>query len=134
VLGTLSGTLLSVTSIPKWEQVAQLVSIGFLAFACACAVWAVIPRKYMMAATPQALQSWQASLRKHYADNPDASVQVDSVVDDNMITLAAARIETNHAINSRKSRLIEISIWPLLAALALDMGTLVAVGLLKALS
>jgi hypothetical protein len=88
----------------------------------------------MISATPQALQSWQASLRKHYAENPDNSVQVDSIVAENMMTLAEERIEANHAINSRKSRWTEISIWPVLVALVFDMGTLAAVGLLKALS
>lgn len=123
ILGTLAGTLLSAADIPKWEQIAQLVSIGFLAVSCFCAVLAVIPRQYLMAATPQDLQSWQTSLRKYYAENPDLSAQIDSVVDENMITLAAARIETNHAINSGKSRWLEISIWPLLAALVIDIGT-----------
>jgi hypothetical protein len=134
VLGTLSGTLLNAASIPRWEQLVQLASIGSLAFAVFCAVSAVIPRKYMMSATPQALQSWQTSLEKYYAENPDNSVQVDSVVAENLTTLAAERIEANHAINSRKSRWIEVSCWPVLLALVFDIGTLAVVGLLKTLS
>jgi hypothetical protein len=134
VLGTLSGTILNTASIPKWEQLVQLTSIGFLAVACFCAVSAVIPRKYIMSPTPQDLQSWQGSLRKHYAENPDTSVQVDCLVEENIIALAAARIETNHAINSKKSHWIEIAIWPVLVSLVLDIGTLATVGLFKVLS
>lgn|ERR1039458_6381761 len=133
ILGTLSGTLLSVTSIPRWEQVAQLTSVGILALGCFFAVAAVLPRKYILSATPQDLQSWQTALRKYYIDNPDNSVEVDSVVDQNITMLAAARIETNHAINSAKSCWIERSIWPVVVALVINVGTLAMIGLLKAL-
>jgi hypothetical protein len=134
-LGTLSGTLLTASgALPKWELISQLISIGCLLVACFLAVCAVIPRNYMLAATPENFQNWVSSLRQHYVDNPDPSLDIDSIVDDNLVSLAAKRVEANHAINVSKSRLIEWAIWPVAFALIVDVGTLSVLGVLKALS
>jgi hypothetical protein len=128
ILGTLTGALLASSSLGKWSQIAQMVSLGFLLLGCVFAVVTLLPRDYLLPNLPKKYREWFGQLQQYYKDTPD---EVESQVANGMTQVANERIERNHKINSDKSRYLGCAFWPTLLALAIDIGTLAVLGISK---
>ena len=119
------------SAIGRELQLVQMLSLACLAIAALFSVIAMVPRDYLLPDTPDKYKKWVEELREYYKDNPDA---VESQTREALTQVATERITKNHDINSAKSRYLEISFWLTIAALAVDITSLAAIGLLKLLS
>ena len=128
VLGTLTGTLLAISSLPKEFQWAQIVSLGCLAIAGFFAVMALLPRDYLLPEMPDKYEQWFGQLREHYQGD---SVAAESAAAEGLVKIASERIATNHDINAAKSGYLARAFWFTVAALGIDMLTLAYLGLSK---
>ena len=70
ILGTLTGTLLTSSSLGKPSQWAQMISLTLLVFGCIFAVLTLVPRNYLLPELPDKYQKWAADIQQYYKDNP----------------------------------------------------------------
>lgn len=131
ILGTLTGALLTSSSLGKSSQIAQVVSLSLLVLGCTFAIVAMLPRDYLLPDLPGKYKKWIDDVKQFYKDDPE---EAESQTANGMAQVANERIETNHKINSNKSRYLSLSFWPTLLALAIDIGTLAVLGVSKILS
>jgi hypothetical protein len=131
VLASLSGIFFAIPKLlSDRAEIAQLVSILCLALACIFAVLTVIPRTYLLSETPCKYAEWVDSLGQYYPSESEREIAMRAGI----VQKAAERIESNLKINKKKSKLLALSFWPALAALVIDVGTLVLLGTIKVLS
>lgn len=130
ILGSLTAALITTPNLNRWLSIAQMVSLGLLAIGCAFAIVALFPRKYLLPNLPNTYAAWAEQLQEYFERPEEAEARATQ----DLTRVANQRIERNHKLNSIKSTYLNLSFWPTLVALAIDIGALAYLCVIKILS
>lgn len=115
-------------SMPRHWHIAQIVSVICISISGVLAVVELLPRKYTVRMSPPEFLCWVEKLRDFYREegvqSPETSV-VEFVRKKEMEKIKA-RFAKNSSINARKSKLVDWSFRSMLAAIAINLGNLIA--------
>jgi hypothetical protein len=102
----------------------QIVSTLSLIVAGGLALYELFPREYMARMSPGKFLGWMNELSEFYKDDADAESKIVGAINDAELKKAETRFARNSAINAQKSKLLEWSFYFSLAALAINLLTL----------
>ena len=131
ILGALTGALLTSPNLGRYSHIGQLISLALLVLGCIFAIIVMLPREYLLPDLPGKYKQWIDELKEFYKDDPN---RLESETTNGMTRVANERIEINHKINAEKSYYLNLSFWPTLLALAIDISTLAVLGMSRILS
>jgi hypothetical protein len=130
VLATVSGTLLADPHLGQLYGVAQIASLCIAATGAFCAVWSLFPRDYSLPGAPEAYRRFFEGVGLAFPDDPDGG---EHYAIEGIASLAAQRIEVNHALNATKSKWLNFAFFPAIIALTINLITLVCLAASKTL-
>jgi hypothetical protein len=102
----------------------QILSTLSLIVAGGVALYELFPREYMARMSPGKFLGWVKELSEFYKDHADAESKIVSAIDDAELKKVETRFARNSAINALKSKLLEWSFYFTLAALVINLLTL----------
>lgn len=105
----------------------QYLSVFFLVLATVAAIVELWPRTYHMVAPEVNSASRIEELKAHYADYPECSPEIVSELIRNEIEWANFRIAANKKMNATKSLWLNLAFYPAVAAVALNILTLLCI-------
>lgn len=125
-LATQSAEFLKTALSPFWHGV-QRVSVGCIVIAGLLALFELIPRGYRLRMTPDKFLEWIQQTREFYQSEgvPDPESSTAERISTVEIEKLTNRFAVNRAINETKSSLMEWSFYSTMAAVALNLLTLI---------
>ena len=114
------------SNLPLYEVVAQVISILALIGGGILAVCELWPQGYDREPTPEKYETWIIDANKYNTEHPEeVAVSIGEEFVLMRLKTAKERVQTNLAINKRKSSLMAASFWCLITAFAANIATLI---------
>ena len=129
-LATQSADFLKTSLSVSFHRV-QIASVICIVGAGILTLFELFPRKYRLRMAPDKFLQWVDETKKHYGANGEADPVSSTVerIHNVEIETIKDRIASNSAINEKKSRLMEWSFYFVMAAVILNLSTLIATAL-----
>ncbi|MHB1794647.1 MAG: hypothetical protein ACYCPO_06735 [Acidobacteriaceae bacterium] len=121
-LATQSGGFLSSKMPLHWHNI-QIASVACVVIAGFLAMFALWPRNYKLKLEPKGFLGWVKEVKEFYGDDKAAVVEF---LRSTQIEKIQKRFARNSSINARKSRFMELAFYFTMAALVLNIATLLA--------
>ncbi|MBK5293322.1 MAG: hypothetical protein JJE04_16820 [Acidobacteriia bacterium] len=116
-----SSLMASTPPLPRAQFILQALSIAFIVLGgifCAIELW---PRDYMREAMPDEYEVWIAGLDEYRKQYPDVEIPGLPAA---RFSSAKQRIQTNGAINKKKSAFMFLAFYSTVAAFAANLATM----------